>query len=336
MKWPGLLIEKRGQRTLYRVRAAGDKTIRTTIPVGPDEPSFKEHYLAARKGFKPDKHVPLPESVGWLVGEYIKAMGQMNLHPATVKQRAAFLQWLRSEVGDRAVDMPRDRLIRLQDMKTAGAGDNFVKTVRAMYKWAMDRGMVDHNPAIGIPKRSEGTGAKPWTLDDLSKFKEWHPPGTMPHRALTLFMFTACRIGDAVKLGPANEIQRDGITWLDWQPEKKGSSRVTIPMLPPLYEATRGAAGTYLKNEWGLPYASKAAFGNAFRGWVDDAGLKGLSPHGIRKAAGELLALAGATQYHIMAIHGHSNAKTSEVYTRGVERMILAGQAMDLLRDMRW
>lgn len=336
MKWPGLLIEKRGERTLYRVRAAGDKTLRTSIPVGPDDPSFKEFYLAARRGFKPDRQTPIPESVGWLVGEYIKAMCLMNLHPATVKQRTVFLQWLRSEVGERAADMPRDRLIRLQDMKSPGAGDNFVKAVRAMYKWAVDRGMVERNPAIGIPKRSEGTGARPWTLADIEQFKEYHPAGTMPHRALTLFMFTACRIGDVVRLGSDNEIDRDGVTWLEWQPEKKGSTRVSIPMLPPLRAATGGLTGPYLRNEWGIPYASKNAFSNAFRGWVEDADLKGLSPHGIRKAAGELLALAGATQYHIMSIHGHSNAKTSEIYTRGVERMRLAGQAMDLLKDMRW
>ncbi|MDP1669812.1 hypothetical protein [Phaeovulum sp.] len=69
---------------------------------------------------------------------------------------------------------------------------------------------------------------------------------------------------------------------------------------------------------------------------VRGGGAEGLSSHGIRKAAGELLALQGASQYHIMAVHGHSSAKTSEVYTKGVERDRLAEQAMRMLEGMEW
>lgn len=54
-----------------------------------------------------------------------------------------------------------------------------------------------------------------------------------------------------------------------------------------------------------------------------------LSAHGIRKAVGSLLAEAGCTQYEIMALHGHSDPKTSEIYTRSVDRLRLAEQALD-------
>ncbi len=66
-----------------------------------------------------------------------------------------------------------------------------------------------------------------------------------------------------------------------------------------------------------------------FKSWCKDAGLAHLSAHGVRKGLAELLAELGCSQYEIMAILGHSEAKTSEVYTRRVERWKLAKSAIE-------
>jgi integrase len=349
LRYPGLMAERLPSGTLrYRVRPAGQKARKITLRVGPEHPAFGEHYHAARAGVQ---LAPEPErqairgSVGWLVDEYTAAMDAMRaagqLTGATVHQRKMFLGWLRSEVGEYSARMPQGELLKLRDKKAAtpGAADNFVKAARAMFAWAVARGLAQTNPAAGIARICRGQGAVPWTLSDLTKFRDRHPAGTMPHLALTLFMFTACRISDVVILGRRHEAERGGVVWLDWQPAKRGTARVRIPMLPPLYRATRAAGvigPTYLLTAHGRPFASPAAFGNKFRDWCAQAGLEGRSPHGIRKAAGELLALHGASQYHIMAVHGHTEAKTSEVYTRGVERDRLAAQALQLLDGMAW
>lgn len=57
-----------------------------------------------------------------------------------------------------------------------------------------------------------------------------------------------------------------------------------------------------------------------FRDWSNDAGLQGFSAHGERKGLGNYLAEHGLTQYEIMAIHGHTKAATSEIYTAGAAR----------------
>jgi integrase len=161
----------------------------------------------------------------------------------------------------------------------------------------------------------------------------------MAHLCLTLFMFTACRISDAIKLGRTHEFERAGIKGLGWQPTKKGSAFVEIPMLPPLFTATRVMTvqgPTYLLTEYGTPFKSPEGLRNRFRKWCDEAGLNHLSSHGIRKATGNLLAQEGASQYQIMSIHGHTQAKTSEVYTKGVERWRLAADAMSSLSSMDW
>ncbi|WP_138468474.1 site-specific integrase [Poseidonocella sp. HB161398] len=223
-----------------------------------------------------------------------------------------------------------------------GARKNVVGAVRAMYRWAVEREIVKDNPAADIPMTYQSRGgAKPWSVGDLKQFRQRHPFGSDAHMALTLFMFTAARVSDAIALGRANEIQRDGLTWLQWQPGKKGSSKVTIPVLPPLLRAIRARevehlSGSYLLTAHGRPWRSSDSFRNCFKRWCVEAGLPDRSPHGIRKAAGHLLAEAGATQHQIMAVHGHSQAQTSEVYTRDVQRSKLAESAVALLAGMEW
>lgn len=349
--FPGLYSEKRGARTRYVVRKQGEKTKKITLSVDPSHPKFAEHYHAARSGIRLDPEpdatqVSIRGSIGWLVDAYIaemeRAVGSGQMHKSTCHQRSVFLTWMRGQVGDYSVNIPQTELILLRDQKasTPGAADNFVKAVRAMFTWAIDRNMAKANPATGIKKINEGTGARAWTVDDLEAYRDRHPFGTMPHLALTLFMFSACRIGDAVILGRQHEAKRpDGSVWLGWQPEKRGSKKVTIPILPPLLKAIRAqpiVGRTYLLREDGQPFSSKNSFGNKFSTWMEQAGLTGLSAHGIRKAAGELLALHGASQYHIMAVHGHASAKTSEIYTEGADRARLAEQAMQMLSGMDW
>ncbi len=352
LDYPGLLREPLPSGAIrWRVRVEGRKTQRVTLNVNPEHHLFREHYYAARAGIQlppPGDAEPsaIVGSVGWLVLKYVAAMqkmyGEGQLSPSTLNQRTTFLEWLRSEVGEYKAAMPQSELVKLRDKKSAtpGAADNFIKAVRAMYVWAIERGHLSANPAKGIAKlNTMGTGAAAWTLDDLAAYRKRHPAGTMAHLALTLFMFTAARIGDVYRLGRAHEVQRRGVTWLDFQPAKKGAKRVRIPMLPPLLTATRAmpiVGKAYVLNGHGQPFASENAFGSKFRQWCDEAGLEHLSSHGVRKAAGELLALEGASQYHIMAVHGHSSAKTSEIYTRGVDRDELAAQAMALLGGMDW
>lgn len=164
----------------------------------------------------------------------------------------------------------------------------------------------------------------------------------MAHLALSLFMFTACRIGDAIWLGRAQEEKVNGALWLRWQPTKKGSAEVHIPMLPPLLAATRAQpiramkSDVYLLTEKGVPFSSPEAPRNRLQKWCAQAGIEGRSAHGIRKAAGHLLAINGATQYEIMTVHGHANARTSEVHTKTVEKMRLGDFSASRLTDEEW
>lgn len=81
---------------------------------------------------------------------------------------------------------------------------------------------------------------------------------------------------------------RDG--WLTFTQTKNRRNKpvtLSIPVIAELKElidATPSDHLTFLTTEFGKSFTSNG-FGNRFRKWCDDAGLKHCSAHGLRKAA---------------------------------------------------
>lgn len=349
---PGLLAEKLPSGAVrYRVRVAGDKAKRIALLVGPDHKDFMEIYRAARAGVQlapeatPEERA-IKGSIGWLAAKHLTAMEREveagSVSPLTLKKRRGVVKILTERYADYAINIPPEKLVALRDefVATPAWADSIIEGIRSMYRWGCERKLCAINPAVGIARIDVCRGgAVPWSADDLRKYRDRHLPGTTPHLALTLFMFTACRIADAILLGRGHETTMEGVRALRWQPGKKGSAEVMIPLLPPLYRATRAATvqgETYLLNGRGQRFATPDSLGQMFRRWCAEAGLEDRSSHGIRKAAGHLLAQEGCSQYQIMTVHGHTQAQTSEVYTKGVERWRLARDAMAALEAMDW
>ena len=367
VEFPGLIIEKLPSgNSRLRVRVEGDKARRIRLHVDLDHKDFLEHYRAARQGvaLKPDS---APEdrairgSIAWLVAKYLAALAVevereekrkgAGIKRSTFRERSLHLGRLCEKYGEFSIAIPQTVLIEYRDSLSAkpAAADGMIKTIRAMYSWAVDRGLSESNPAKEIKKIHKGFGgATAWSVADLKQYRDKHPPGTMPHLALTLFLFTGCRIGDAVRMGTHNEQEFEGVQELAWQPEKTGSAYVCIPMLPPLLRAIIARQetnqSTYILTKEGLPYgaksddegAGKASFDNQFRKWCHQAGLKRRSSHGIRKAAANILAEAGCTQHQIMAVLGHTEAKTSDIYTKAANRRSLARDAYKNMEGFVW
>lgn len=333
--------------------------------MGPEHPEFTEIYKAARAGIQLHPQQAASEkavrhSVAWLTALYLEHLEKMvaagQASQATLDQRTHFMKtfrehpaispkWVGTPLADMHMAVPQHELVGLRDAHaaTSGKADNMIAAIRSMYRWAIEDRKLDGlsvNPAVGIGRihKNQG-GAVTWSVADLEKYRARWPSGTKQHLALSIFMFTALRISDAILLGRRNEEQVGAVTWLRVETQKKHSRDVYIPMLPPLRAAITAqtvVGPTYLLTQYGKPFASTNSFGNKFREWCIEAGLPDRSSHGIRKAAGKLLAQAGANQYEIMAIHGHSEARTSEVYTKDVERQRLAESAMSRLRNMDW
>lgn len=344
--FPGLVIEplpSGGVR--YRVRPEGERKRRIRIHCGPDHSDFQRQYLAARRGEQPEpmkaaSDYAKPRSIAWLVNKYLEYLEQRvsagTTSAKTLKKKRNLLSRLLNRPDNRML-IPQEKLIEMQDDMgaTPAQADAFIEAVGVMYDWAIERRYLQTNPARGIRSiYRKGEGAQPWKAADVKQFFVKHQPGTKAHVAMSVLLWTGCRIEDLTILGRAHECVIDGLEALRWQPLKKGSSEVVIPILPPLKEATRAPkvlGATYVLGRGGKPFSSGDSMSAMFKRWCKDAGLSHLSAHGVRKGLAEILAELGCSQYEIMAILGHSEAKTSEVYTRRVERWKLAKTAIERL-----
>ncbi|MCF1496259.1 tyrosine-type recombinase/integrase [Agrobacterium vitis] len=346
VRCPGLIKEELPSGNIrYRVRVIGKPKQRIRIFCLPADEDFSRQYTLARYGEQP---APLkkaseavkPGSIGWLVHSYFEHMEQRvnaRLNSAKTLKKKRNLLIRISDDPDRVMIIPQTKLIEMQDKmaSTPAQADAFIEAISVMYDWAIKRGYIKTNPAKGIERiYKKGDGATPWKSSDVNRFIAHHKPGSKPFITLSILLWTGCRIGDLTFLGPRHECIQEGLEALRWVPAKKGSSEVTIPLLKPLKASiySQGTiAETYIVARGNKPFASGDSMSAVFKRWCVDAGLNHLSAHGVRKGLAELLAEQGCSQYEIMAILGHSQARTSEAYTRRVERWKLAQQAMDRL-----
>jgi len=144
----------------------------------------------------------------------------------------------------------------------------------------------------------------------------------------------SCRREDAVRLGPQHV--RDGrLRYRQAKNEHRNPVDLDIPIHPDLLAAIDAAPPehlTFLTTMHGKPF-SVAGFGNKFRDWCDEAGLRRCSAHGLRKATAARLAERSAIAHEIMAVTGHRSLEEVERYTRAARQSRLADSAMRKFRS---
>jgi integrase len=340
-------------RTYFR-RRAGERKVRIHEASGTTEFDRRYRELAkqAEAGtLKPEPSTaPEPGTFRWLGVKWISSapfkqndprtqhvtrlvLEGMYQEPIAPGSSELFADWPVAHFGAKACRILRDRKAAMPE-----GANNRVRRLRALFKWATlpeneDLG-VTANPARDVPflKPKRAGGFPAWTSADIDKFEERHPVGTRAGLALALLCFTGVRRSDVVLLG--RQHAREGR--LAFRPHKgrnRGGVAIDIPILSALQrviDVSPVGDLTFLVTERGQPFTA-AGFGNWFRERCDEAGLKGLSAHGLRKAAAARAAENGATAHQLMAIFGWLTIAQAELYTRNAERKRLATAGMETL-----
>lgn len=282
-----------------------------------DRPSPKNPYVAVY-------------SLAWFINQYMTSPQFKEAKPATQTQRRSILLRISKESGHRdcrtltreAVQAGRDKRA-----STPGAANNMLKAMKALYKWGLEAGHVDHNPLEGVKRLKMGDSSwKAWTLEQREKFKAAHPYGTMARTAFHLAFDGGLRRSDVVRIGRQH---RDS-THLRIEQQKTGKV-VAFMVTPDLAKALDTAPSEgllYIQTAFGKPFSVKG-FGAAVRRWVKAADLPPeLTLHGLRKADGVRMAEAGATENEIAAKLGHSDTRSASIYTKGANQQRLADAAI--------
>jgi integrase len=220
---------------------------------------------------------------------------------------------------------------RERRQKTPSQANNYLKTLRQLFKWAIEGDHMTANPVDGVAmlKEADRGGFPEWTDEDEAKFIARWPLGTRQYLAIMVHACTGLRRGDAVRLG-RQHFGKDGKIHI--KAEKNGAD-LHIPIHPKLVEAVQACPPTglaVLETSLGKPWV-KESYGNTFHEWTVAAGVveegKPKNSHGIRKLAATRVCEAGASVHEMMALFGWADPAMAEVYTKARDTKKLAEQA---------
>jgi integrase len=301
-------------------------------------PGFLDAYQAAlaateQPNLATGKRLPAPRgSLRWLIERYYDSAEFKQLDARTQRVRRGILDGLSETHGTKpCVRMEPRHVRKFRDDKAEWpeAANGRLKALRQVFKWAVEVGHPDKNPAREVPYIKTGSeGFHAWTLSEVNQYLDHHGRDSKAGRALTFLLYTGAARGDLVSLG--RQHCRNGRLVFK---RRKTKVEVEIPILGELQAAIHATPHdqlSFIVTEFGKPF-SAAGFGNKIRDWCNQAGLRHCSAHGLRKAGATIAANNGATAHQLMAIFGWKTLKQAEHYTRKADRKRLASDGIHFI-----
>lgn len=274
-----------------------------------------------------------PRSINALIIEYYRSQEFLDLKPATQRNYRNILDRFRAQHGGKgaaSVETHHLEAIFISMAGRPGATRNLRKRLNRVFRLAVRMGWRKDNPIreTEAPRTKSG-GFIPWSEAEIVRFREYWPSGSRERLALELLLCTGQRRSDVRLMGRQHVSPDNRISVV----QQKGGKRLRIQIHPALKAEIdqHPAAMTFVTTTHGAPF-SEAGFTQWFVERAVLAGIKGRTPHGLRKAAGRRLAEAGCTAKQIAAVLGHSTLSEVERYTRDASQVHLADDAMAQLQ----
>lgn len=323
-------VRGRNGRFYWYFRRCGQTLGR--LPGAPGSPEWTEAYRrllgesSPASGLIPGEG---PGTFGATVQTYMQSAAFRSLSPNSQDQYRRALERLRPRLGPVPLAaIRRKHLLHLQDelADKPAMANLFVGILSALFKWAVEREIIETSPTHGVKPLATGEHAFwPWqAIDDVLKTAS--PEVAL---AVRLAYRTGQRRGDIVKIR-WDQIEGDAL----FVRQQKTGRELWIPLHPDLAEALASAPRrtlTILANPAGHPWSPNALTAAVTAAAVA-AGHPGLTLHGLRKSAAIALAEAGCSAHEIQSITGHASLAMAEHYTKGASQRTLATAAIRRLR----
>lgn len=301
---------------------------RTALPGLPGGPAFMAAYEAAIAGIEPKKatrRAPREGTVNFIAQAFLRSTEFKNLKPKSQKVYRLVLERFAVADGHRiAKDLPKTtaRKIIEEIGETSPGMANLTRSVlRKVWTFAG----IAANPFVKLPSYKMGTHHT-WTEAELRAYEKRWKVGTPERLYFDALLYTAQRVGDAVKFTRA-EAKRGKLHVV----QEKTGAELTIGVHPALaksIKATPGKGDLLLADEEGRPMTGD----RLSRRVVVATRLAGLPekcvPHGLRKAAMRRLAERGGTVHELQAMSGHKSLKEVQNYTAKASQTKLAEAAV--------
>lgn len=300
----------------------------------PGTREFADSYERAAGMASKPKLPPGPASGSFaeLIAAYLASPEFLNLKKSSQGVTRRILEAFGSEHGHAPYKtFKRQHLdvILSRKASTPAASNNLLKKIRVLINFALERGMMEHDPARGIKKYKEGAHHT-WTEEEIKQFENRWPIGSPERTAFALQLYTGQRRADVCRM-KWSDIRGDLIHVV----QQKTEAELLLPIHATLRAALRKTprrGETIVSTQIGTQ-RTEAAYGMYMARAIDAAGLPGRCVlHGLRKATARRLAEAGCTASQIAAITGHKTLDEVSRYTRGADQEHLARAAMAALK----
>lgn len=325
------VMRDRHGKARYRYRRKGFKTV--YLPGLPGSEEFAAAYAAASGGVSSKVIVgasrTIPGTMNALAVAIYNSAEWAQMAATTQATYRGIIERIRRDLGVlRVATFTTARIRDLRDKRkdTPAAANNWLKVLRWMMAFAVDRNLRPDNPCIGIkPLKITSDGFKTWSENEVGAYKGYWPVGTRERLAFDLLLGTVQRSGDVRQMGRQHE--KEGR--LDFRQQKTGAE-LSLPVVPDLKQSldtVDPAQMLYIVTQFGVGYTAKG-FGNWFNRSARKAGLVGCTAHGLRKTGATRLADAGHSEAVIMSWTGHQTTKEVQRYTRARNQKRLADSAV--------
>jgi hypothetical protein len=246
-------------RVCWYVRKGKGKRIRVPTP---GTEGFDQAYQAALADSVTCEANVRPNAAGmlaWLVTRYRETMAWTSLSLATRRQRENILKHVLETAGNQlASRITKASIIAGKDRRSGHQARHFLDTMRGLFKWAADAGLVKDDPTDRVKVvKTKIKGFPPWDEEDVAAYRNRWPIGTRQRVWLEVLIGTGLRRGDAVMLGKQHV--RDGIATIKTE---KTNTEVPIPISPQLAETlVAGPTGDlhFICNALGKPSQRRAS-----------------------------------------------------------------------------
>lgn len=326
-----------GKRYIYR-------RVGSTMHPLPDLPENHPEFLAAyaAAGQAPQRKPTRARdgTIAALIEAYLASKDHAAMAPSTRKVWRNVLDRIRADRGAGMLrDLRSDHLRKDIRKLTHGAAANRLKAWRSILRYAVDEGMINEDPSIGLRKpRGDVTPHRQWTTDEIAKFRAHWPSGSPERIAMEVIYWTGARCVDAARLG-WQMVDTGG--WLSYTQAKTGGQATCPVRTLPAWAQRMARDHAHFRAalpddrlQWIVSRTGKPRSVKALSQWMSAAATKAGLPddctaHGLRKARASALAEAFATASQIGAWTGHQSLAEIAHYTRAADQKEILGSEQE-------
>lgn len=318
----------------YYFRRRGQPLYR--LPNDPTSEEFTRVYQN-QLNFVGDGIIAAEGSFAWLCDQYMDSATFKSKAKATQTARRRIILAMAAErinhsfpetFGmERAKKFTKAHISAMRDRKAdkPNAANERLKILNQIFKLTLAQGWRDDNPVTFVERISISTsGHRTATDADIAAYEAFHTTGPA-RRAMVLLKAFGMRVSDLRLVGPQHV--RNGR--LVFTTIKTGV-QCRLALTDFVRAEVKGCSDlAYMLNDWGRPFASDKALSQRISKWFRQAGVEGVTAHGVRKWLATRMADNGATEYQLMAYFGWKDPKEARPYVQAANRERLADEASE-------